>query len=165
MYTRAVRSPFDPVAASAVPRGPTASTRVDLGVAGVVELRAAWGAQEAAGAPESSAAPEPPSAPGEIVHRPDPGLARGVWEAPPSMFYAAGALAVVVGVVYVLHRRGLVRFRRAPEEPPVRSERPRTIAPSHVPPSARGSIPPSSRGSVPPSARGSVPPSSHRKGS
>ncbi|WP_394849339.1 hypothetical protein LZC95_18070 [Pendulispora brunnea] len=54
-------------------------------------------------------APETPTA---IVRRPEPGLARGVWEASPSFFYAVGGVIVVVAVVYALWRRGIVRFRR-----------------------------------------------------
>jgi hypothetical protein len=47
-----------------------------------------------------------------LVHRPDPGLARGVWEAPPWAFYAAGALVVVLALALLAARLGL--FRRRP---------------------------------------------------
>jgi len=48
----------------------------------------------------------------ETVRRPDAGLARGIWEAPPVFFYALGGFIVVVAIVYALWRRGIVRFRR-----------------------------------------------------
>jgi hypothetical protein len=39
---------------------------------------------------------------GETVQRPDPGLARGLWEAPPWLFYAILAAAVVGGLTWAL---------------------------------------------------------------
>ncbi len=48
----------------------------------------------------------------ENVTRPDPGLARGMWEGPRWLFFALAAIAVVVTVVYFLRRAGLLRFRR-----------------------------------------------------
>ena len=55
------------------------------------------------------------TAPGstETVRRPDPGLARGLWEAPPSFFYILGGIVVATAVLYALWRKGIVRFRRA----------------------------------------------------
>ena len=49
---------------------------------------------------------QPGSPPGEIVHRPDPGLARGKWEAPSWAFLAVAVGAVLVTLLYVLARRG-----------------------------------------------------------
>ncbi len=51
--------------------------------------------------------------PPEVVHRPDPGLARGVWEASPAALYAALAFVLASAVLYVAHRRGLLaKFAR-----------------------------------------------------
>jgi hypothetical protein len=46
-----------------------------------------------------------------MVHRPDPGIARGRWEAPTWAFYVLGAVAVIFALVYVGARVGL--FERA----------------------------------------------------
>jgi hypothetical protein len=46
---------------------------------------------------------------GEHVERPEPGLARGRWEAPPSVFYGVAAAALVGGVAVAI--RGLRRRR------------------------------------------------------
>ena len=62
-------------------------------------------------APSASVPAEPRAT--ETVRRPDPGLARGVWEAPPSFFYILGGIVVAAAVVYALWRKGIVRFRRA----------------------------------------------------
>ncbi|HEY3817136.1 MAG TPA: hypothetical protein VGL81_08195 [Polyangiaceae bacterium] len=42
--------------------------------------------------------PDPSPAPAESIQRPDPGLARGRWEAPPWAFYLTMA-AVVLGAL------------------------------------------------------------------
>ncbi|MDP9151699.1 MAG: hypothetical protein M3O36_17390 [Myxococcota bacterium] len=39
---------------------------------------------------------------GEIIERPPSGLARGKWEAPPSLFHAVLLLAVVLGLLAVI---------------------------------------------------------------
>lgn len=39
-----------------------------------------------------------------VVHRPDPGLGRGLWEAPPWLFLAALAAAVVLLGAYLGRR-------------------------------------------------------------
>ncbi len=49
---------------------------------------------------------------GEIVHRPDPGLARGKWEAPSWAFLAIAAFAVVLTLLYVLARTGKLPLTR-----------------------------------------------------
>jgi hypothetical protein len=68
----------------------------------------------------SSGAPRPPEpAPTatETVTRPDPGLARGKWEAPPWAFWVALGLVVLGVGLYVARRMGLLRLKkRAPED-------------------------------------------------
>ena len=58
-----------------------------------------------------SAAPAP--APTEVVRRPEPGIARGVWEAPAWSFWAIAAAAVVATAVYGAWRKGWLRRRRS----------------------------------------------------
>ncbi|MDB4939236.1 MAG: hypothetical protein JWP87_6208 [Labilithrix sp.] len=48
--------------------------------------------------------------PTETVTRPDPGLARGKWEAPAWAFWVALAVIVVGTTLYVLRRLGMLRF-------------------------------------------------------
>jgi hypothetical protein len=48
--------------------------------------------------------------PTETVTRPDPGLARGKWEAPAWAFWLALAVIAVGTTVYVLRRMGMLRF-------------------------------------------------------
>lgn len=67
-------------------------------------------ATSASGAPSASAGP---SAPAELVTRPDPGLARGVWEAPPWAFWTALGVVVVAATLYALSRAGVLRSPRA----------------------------------------------------
>ena len=50
----------------------------------------------------------------EIVHRPDPGLGRGLWEAPAWVFYVALGVVVIAAAGYVAVRLGLVRRRKTP---------------------------------------------------
>jgi hypothetical protein len=45
----------------------------------------------------------------EEVTRPDPGLARGVWEASPNALYLAAAAVLVVAAFYLAVRLGLLR--------------------------------------------------------
>ena len=50
----------------------------------------------------SSAAPPPPAPTAtETVTRPDPGLARGKWEAPVWAFYVALAAVIIAAAAYV----------------------------------------------------------------
>jgi hypothetical protein len=54
----------------------------------------------------------PPSAT-EVVRRPEPGLARGVWEMRPSAFYVAAVLIVIAAALYGAARMGWLRRRKA----------------------------------------------------
>jgi hypothetical protein len=53
--------------------------------------------------------------PPEIVHRPDPGLARGLWEAQPSGLYVALGVILLAALVYLAVRLGVRRRLRSPE--------------------------------------------------
>jgi len=62
--------------------------------------------------------------PSETVTRPDPGLARGKWEAPAWAFWVALAVIVAGTTLYVLRRAGRLRMparsptpRKAPQDP------------------------------------------------
>jgi hypothetical protein len=44
--------------------------------------------------------------------RPPEGLARGVWELPPSAFYAAGGVLLLSSALYAAYRMGLFSKRR-----------------------------------------------------
>jgi hypothetical protein len=48
-----------------------------------------------------TAAAQAAPAPGEVVERPEPGLARGRWEGPTWFFYAVAVAAIVAGVAWV----------------------------------------------------------------
>lgn len=50
------------------------------------------------------------SQPTETVTRPEPGLARGKWEAPAWAFWVALAVAIVFVTLYVLRRMGLLKL-------------------------------------------------------
>jgi hypothetical protein len=52
--------------------------------------------------------------PTETVTRPDPGLARGKWEAPAWSFWLALAVICAGTTLYVLRRMGKLRFGRKP---------------------------------------------------
>jgi hypothetical protein len=53
--------------------------------------------------------------PTETVTRPDPGLARGKWEAPAWAFWVALALIVIGTTLYVLRRMGILRIKSGPK--------------------------------------------------
>ena len=55
-------------------------------------------------------APSPAELTTERVERPDPGLARGRWEAPPSVFYGVAAATLIGGVTLAI--RGMRKLRR-----------------------------------------------------
>lgn len=55
-------------------------------------------------------APMPAEAASERVERPEPGLARGRWEAAPSVFYGVAAATLIGGVTLAL--RSLRKSRR-----------------------------------------------------
>jgi len=63
--------------------------------------------------PASSSPPPAPTAT-EEVSRPDPGLARGKWEAPSWAFWVALAVVVAGVGLYVAYRMGMFRFKKAP---------------------------------------------------
>lgn len=50
------------------------------------------------------------SGPTEAVSRPDPGLARGAWEAPPWALWVALAVIVVAATLYAMRRSGLLQL-------------------------------------------------------
>jgi len=66
-----------------------------------------------ASAPSASAASA--TGPTELVTRPDPGLARGKWEAPRAAFYVVVVLVVVLAIVATLHKLGV--FARLGKKP------------------------------------------------
>ncbi len=49
----------------------------------------------------------------EIVTRPEPGLARGKWEAPRGVFFGVIGLVLLLAVFAALGRLGLLRLPRA----------------------------------------------------
>ena len=49
----------------------------------------------------------------EIVTRPEPGLARGKWEAPAWVFWVMLALVILGAAAYVLRRLGILRIGQA----------------------------------------------------
>jgi len=68
--------------------------------------------------------------PTETVTRPDPGLARGKWEAPAWAFWVALAVVVVGTALYVLRRLGMLKLStknpgsKAPLSKPPRNRKP-----------------------------------------
>lgn len=76
-------------------------------------------------ATRSAPAPQPAPTATEVVERPDPGLARGKWEAPAWVFWAMLGVVLVGAGVYVLRRMGLLN--RAPKK-----------TDSNTPPASRG---------------------------
>ena len=70
--------------------------------------------------PSSAAATNAPSPPPgtaapsatETATRPDPGLARGKWEAPAWAFWVALAVVAVGTTLYVLGRMGMLKRRK-----------------------------------------------------
>lgn len=62
-------------------------------------------------APAGDGAPASDGA-NEIVVRPEPGLARGAWEAPAWAFWAVLAVALAGAALYAARRFGLWRFDR-----------------------------------------------------
>ena len=63
-------------------------------------------------------APPPASSATETVTRPEPGLARGKWEAPAWAFWVALAVVVVGTALYVLGRMGIFKRRKRAELTP-----------------------------------------------
>ena len=56
----------------------------------------------------STTTPAPAPTATEIVTRPDPGLARGKWEAPAWVFWAMLGVILVGSLAYVLRRMGFL---------------------------------------------------------
>jgi hypothetical protein len=56
--------------------------------------------------------PTPVPSATEIVERPDPGIARGKWEAPPWLFWVVAAAVVLAAAAYGVVRLALARARR-----------------------------------------------------
>ncbi len=65
----------------------------------------------------SAPSPSTPSAAGatELVTRPEPGLARGKWEAPRAAFYVVIVLVVALAIVATLRKLGV--FARLGKKP------------------------------------------------
>lgn len=74
-------------------------------------------------APSTSPAPPSPAAT-EIVHRPDPGLARGKWEAPAWAFWVALGVVAVLSALYVAWRSGVFSRSKKAESAPTSKRRP-----------------------------------------
>jgi hypothetical protein len=51
---------------------------------------------------EAGALATPTVVASERVERPDPGLARGRWEAQPALFYAVAAATLIGGVIFAI---------------------------------------------------------------
>ena len=62
----------------------------------------------------SASAPPRASAegPSETVSRPDPGLARGKWEAPAWAFWVALALVLLAAALYAMRRMGMLQLKK-----------------------------------------------------
>lgn len=66
--------------------------------------------------PAESAPPAPTST--EIVTRPEPGLARGKWEAPAWVFWVILAVVALGSLGYLLYRMGVLRAKKNVDLPP-----------------------------------------------
>ncbi len=60
---------------------------------------------------DSEPAQTPAPSATEVVTRPEPGLARGKWEAPAWAFWVVLALVLLASVAYVLRRLGRLSLR------------------------------------------------------
>ena len=58
----------------------------------------------------ATAQPAPAPSATEVVTRPEPGLARGKWEAPAWVFWVMLAVVVLGAAAYVLRRLGILRI-------------------------------------------------------
>lgn len=63
-----------------------------------------------ANAPNAADGAAPTASATELVTRPEPGLARGRWEAPAWMFWLVLVLVVTGAALYVLLRTGVLRL-------------------------------------------------------
>ncbi|MBN9159432.1 MAG: hypothetical protein BGO98_09395 [Myxococcales bacterium 68-20] len=69
----------------------------------------------------SAPAPSPAPTATEIVTRPEPGLARGKWEAPAWSFWVMLAVVILGALAYLLRRLGVLRIgqgKKAESTPP-----------------------------------------------
>ena len=66
-------------------------------------------AATAATTPAAPVAPAPAPTVTEVVHRPDPGIGRGVWEASPAFFWIVLAVAAIATASMVLGTRARAR--------------------------------------------------------
>ena len=68
--------------------------------------------------PSPSQEPSAPPAPTatEVVTRPEPGLARGKWEAPVWAFWVVLAVVILGTAAYVLRRLGILRVGQGKSE-------------------------------------------------
>lgn len=64
-----------------------------------------------AASPSAAASAAPTATTTEVIHRPDPGLGRGVWEASPAFFWLVLAGAALACSTYVLVARAKARRR------------------------------------------------------
>jgi hypothetical protein len=70
--------------------------------------------QQPSAGPQPSGPPQTPAVPAEAVEtvtRPDPGLARGRWEAPAWAFWVVLVVILVASTAYLLRRLGLLRLK------------------------------------------------------
>lgn len=81
---------------------------------------------QAAPKPSTTAPAVPAPTATEIVTRPDPGLARGKWEAPAWVFWAMLGVILVGSLAYVLRRMGFLSGTK------------KASAESNTPPPSRG---------------------------
>lgn len=75
------------------------------------------GSRTATSAPPADDAGATANGATESVTRPDPGLARGKWEAPAWAFWVVMGVALVAAALYVLRRMGILRFARPSKKP------------------------------------------------
>lgn len=75
--------------------------------------------QQPSSTPSAPSGPAAPTAT-ELVTRPDPGVARGRWEAPVWLFWVMLAVVLLATTAYVLRRMGILRIgaRNTGSSPP-----------------------------------------------
>jgi len=83
-----------------------------LALARVADGANAAAAASAAPAGSSRVEPAELTQPAEIVRRPDPGIARGIWEAPSWALWLVMAAAIAFAALYAAARAGVLRRLR-----------------------------------------------------